>query len=525
MSFIANADHVTLGDGVYSNSGNLNIVNDHIYGRKRHREEITDTPELSSIEPLPKRRRHDGIKVLRNKYLKLKLEIGSGPGYLLHAGEAKGRAVIVKVFDEGPTVLQQLESTVALSKGLMHPNVLRIEGVSSSASLSHFIAYENAYWKTAEGPLAAALKENLAKSVTLGFKMIAGLSSGMNYLSVQGISLGVENFDIFLDVDDRFLISINPTTSPEGYVADHEQSEENTNKPWAVFNALCQKVLRSANRVLHDEGIERNPVVLDLGHRNSVRQKSLESSSIAAPLSFDSDVEVDETPSIPVPPRREYIWRTIDCGQQSLANVASRISRDLDKSSIRKLTWSDVQSAHRCSGYVREEITLATTMDDSAVVSHDAPSPFEVCCICHEVVGVHEVFWCICGDPRPGSRNTVKCQACSPVKSKTVTEIAEPVPATPGDTSQRSTSRDSGEGTTRPSPARDISPVSDTSRASEPDDEVQSFDELIGDDVVPPLVVPPVVPTSSAAGSSSIRKAPSKRNPRKSEKEIAEESA
>ncbi|KAJ6597740.1 SCA7, zinc-binding domain-containing protein [Mycena vulgaris] len=411
MSSISNTDHVTLGDGVYNNiRGNLNnIVNYHFYGRKRHREEIADAPELSSIEPLPKRRRHDGIKVIRNKYLKLKLEIGSGPGYLLHAGEVKGRAVIVKIFDGGPAVLEQLESTVALAKGLMHPNMLRIEGVSSSASLNHFIAYENAYWRTAEGPLAAALKGDLAKSVTLGFKMIAGLSSGMNYLSIQGISLGVENFDIFLDIDDRFLISIHP--SAEGYVGEDQNPEDDINRPWVVFNALCQRVLRSANRVLHNEDIERNPEVLELEHRPSLPQKPVEPESLPPP-SFDSDMEVEEAPSIPVPPRREYVWRTIDRGQQSSANIASRISRDLDTSSLSKLIWSDMRSAHRCAGYVREEIILATTMGDSAVVSRDAPSPLEVCSICHEVVGVHEVFRCICDDPSPGARTTIKCQTC-----------------------------------------------------------------------------------------------------------------
>ncbi|KAJ7657636.1 hypothetical protein DFH06DRAFT_1472987 [Mycena polygramma] len=36
----------------------------------------------------------------------------------------------------------------------------------------------------------------------------------------------------------------------------------------------------------------------------------------------------------------------------------------------------------------------------------------EVCPICHEVVGEHEVFRCICGDLNPGSRTTVKCQTC-----------------------------------------------------------------------------------------------------------------
>jgi hypothetical protein len=45
-------------------------------------------------------------QVIRSRHLKLTTEIGSGPGYFLHAGEAKGRAVIVKVFNAGPTVLE-----------------------------------------------------------------------------------------------------------------------------------------------------------------------------------------------------------------------------------------------------------------------------------------------------------------------------------------------------------------------------------------------------------------------------------
>ncbi|KAJ7613609.1 hypothetical protein DFH06DRAFT_144082 [Mycena polygramma] len=106
------------------------------------------------------------------------MEIGSGPGYFLHTGETKGRAVIVKVFNLGPSVREQLESTVAVSMRLLHPNVLRIEGVSSPASLTHFITYENACWNTAEGPLAAALQEDHTRSITLGFKMVAGLAVG-----------------------------------------------------------------------------------------------------------------------------------------------------------------------------------------------------------------------------------------------------------------------------------------------------------------------------------------------------------
>ncbi|KAJ6597683.1 hypothetical protein DFH09DRAFT_1023016 [Mycena vulgaris] len=424
MSFISNADNVTLGEGVHNNiHGNFinNFIHNTFYGKKRHREAIEDAPDIRSLEePTRKRRRpeeEEGIKVIRSKHLKLTLELGSGPGYFLHAGEAEGRAVIVKVFNAGPTVREQLESTVALSNGLMHSNVLRIEGVSSPASSNHFIAYENAHWKTAENPLAAALKDDLTRSVTLGFKMVAGLSSGMNYLSVQGISLaslGVENFDIFLDLNDRFLISVNPPTSM-GIVTEDRLPEDNTAISWDIFNALCEKVLRSANRVLHNQDIERKPVALDLSSRPFVSYKP----SAASALASNSASELPSSPRIPddeppVQPRREYVWRTIDCGQQSLANVARRISHDLDMKlySVNKLVWTDGRSAHRCAGYIREEVTLATTTRDSAVVSHDAPSPLEICAVCNEVVGVHEVFQCVCGDPNPGLRPTVKCQAC-----------------------------------------------------------------------------------------------------------------
>ncbi|KAJ7913600.1 hypothetical protein B0H13DRAFT_471068 [Mycena leptocephala] len=421
MSFVSNVDHLTLGDGVYNNvHGNLsNIVHNTFYWRKRPHEQIGDAPDL--LEPTRKRRQREedsdhGVKVIRNKHLKLTLEIGSGPGYFLHTGETKGRTVIVKVFNSGPTVREHLESTVALSKGLFHPNVLRIEGVSSPASLTHFIAYENAYWKLAKGALAAALQDDLTKSITLGFKMIAGLSSGMNHLSVQGISLGslgVENFDIFLDINDRFLISINPHLSTDDATGDRQ---DNTTRSWAVFNALCQRVLRSANRVLHNENIERTPVITDILRRPPVPQKSLSSASLGPLESHElsSSQQATETEAS-IPPRREYVWRTIERGQQSLATIATRIALDLDmklSSSVNKLTWSDGRSAHRCAGYVREEITLASTTGDSAVVFRDAPSPLETCLVCHEVVGVHKVFRCICGDPNPGARPTVKCPIC-----------------------------------------------------------------------------------------------------------------
>ncbi|KAJ6597632.1 hypothetical protein DFH09DRAFT_1304416 [Mycena vulgaris] len=121
MSFISNSENFTLGEGVYNNIHN-NFIHNIFYGKKRHREAIKDAPDMLSLEePTRKRcrREEEFHQVIRKKHLKLTPELGSGPGYSLHAGEAKGRAVIVKVFNAGPTVREQLESPVALSEGFI----------------------------------------------------------------------------------------------------------------------------------------------------------------------------------------------------------------------------------------------------------------------------------------------------------------------------------------------------------------------------------------------------------------------
>ncbi|KAJ7649743.1 hypothetical protein FB45DRAFT_885794 [Roridomyces roridus] len=99
---------------------------------------------------------------------------------------------------------------------------------------------------------------------------------------------------------------------------------------------------------------------------------------------------------------------------QSLASIATQIARDLDlrHASISRLVWSDIGSIHRCPGYVREEVTLATRTADSAVVSHDAPTIQEVCSVCREVVNLGDVFRCVCGHEGPGSHPTLKCRSC-----------------------------------------------------------------------------------------------------------------
>ncbi|KAJ6520233.1 hypothetical protein C8R45DRAFT_954386 [Mycena sanguinolenta] len=399
-SFGSNAGQFTLRKGV-SNNIHGNVVHNTFfnYGRKRHQQDLESEPPFSP-EPVEEEEEEEEDDI---QHLKLSREIGRGPGYHFSVGKIKGRAVIVQVFDRGPTQRKRFESTVSLSKSLMHPNLLRIKATSSPMSTIDFIAYENAFWQFAAGPLATALTEDLDRSVTLGFKMVSQLSQGMNYIYDQGISfasLGSENFDVFMDQNDRFLISVNPSTSNQKD-ASQDLPEQDV---WEVFNALCKKVLRSANSKLHQEDFDRQPAVLVLSNAFPRLFSSFEPDSL----------ESEEDPVSSVTPRREYVWRTIDRGSQSLDTVANRFSRVLDMKlpSVNKISWTDIRSPHRCPGYVREEITLAATAVDSAVISHDVPSQGEVCSVCHQLVGLDEDFRCICDEPFPGSYPTVQCQIC-----------------------------------------------------------------------------------------------------------------
>ncbi|KAJ7767120.1 hypothetical protein B0H16DRAFT_351141 [Mycena metata] len=357
-------------------------------------------------------RKPDEIELIPRRDIKLLREIGSGPGYLLHSGTTRrGRAVIVKAFRPHPNAQERLEATLAMSRMLMHSNVLQVEGISFPSSIHHFITYEDVHWKNADGPLAAALKDDGDRSLRLAFTMVAGFAAGLDYLDVQGLAVGnmkVHNFDVFLDINDRFVLSVNPEWTSTDIVSDEHPADGTA---WDLFNALCAKVLRSANHVIHAKEIERDPVAVErLPSMTGVPGQKL-------PLPVEEYGGAGDADRFSIPgsiTRREYVWRDIDHETNSLSDVATRMSLDrgFELAPVNRLTWADTKSPHRCPGYVREEITVATSKAASAIVSRDAPGPLEICPICGEVVSRHEKFSCVCGDPYPGARPTIKCIVC-----------------------------------------------------------------------------------------------------------------
>ncbi|KAK6977244.1 hypothetical protein R3P38DRAFT_3476629 [Favolaschia claudopus] len=157
-----------------------------------------------------------------------------------------------------------------------------------------------------------------------------------------------------------------------------------SSRAWDIFNRLCRRVLNSATRVLHKDATERLPADFD-GSTPSSSFAGLVLSS--APDSIPESITSPNT-ELPIFLRREYVWRTIPNVGQSLGIVAAQIELDLEMSfpTLRKIALANTFNTHRCAGYIREEVTLASSLADSAVVTHDSPSPLEVCPICGQPV-------------------------------------------------------------------------------------------------------------------------------------------
>ena len=125
-------------------------------------------------------------------------------------------------------------------------------------------------------------------------------------------------------------------------------------------------------------------------------------------------------------PRREVRWLDLGARNRSLESIKrcfqDRLDRFLSssKSLLRRIT-SPVESKlrhnlHQCPGYLREEITLASDVSKSAIVSHSFPSQSEVCSICGQLVQYNRTEPSIVNDeklevPRYPSQNNFQNMA------------------------------------------------------------------------------------------------------------------
>ena len=106
-----------------------------------------------------------------------------------------------------------------------------------------------------------------------------------------------------------------------------------------------------------------------------------------------------ERPELRRTPRREVWWLDLGGKNQSLESIKRRFEDRLDRflssssnsllcriTSLAPMDSKQIHNLHQCPGYLREEITLASDVSKSVIVSHAFPSQSEVCLICGQLV-------------------------------------------------------------------------------------------------------------------------------------------
>ncbi|KAJ7590515.1 hypothetical protein C8J56DRAFT_535969 [Mycena floridula] len=97
----------------------------------------------------------------------------------------------------------------------------------------------------------------------------------------------------------------------------------------------------------------------------------------------------------------------------------ARFMQDLDPSTtptyierLRRNVRRPTTVQHRCPGYRRQEMALATSVSRTAIISHFTPSIQEICQVCNQEVE-EGTFRCPCGQADDGVAPTVRCHRCS----------------------------------------------------------------------------------------------------------------
>ena len=152
-----------------------------------------------------------------------------------------------------------------------------------------------------------------------------------------------------------------------------------------------------------DDSPEREFLIYD---REGFSRGSLEDEECPSNVSASENEDVSnpsissistEKPKSRRTPRREVRWLDLGAKNRSLESIKrhfeDRLDRFLSYSSnylLRRVTSpmdnKIRHNLHQCPGYLREEITLASDVSKSVIVSHAFPSHSEVCSICGQLV-------------------------------------------------------------------------------------------------------------------------------------------
>ncbi|KAJ7208939.1 hypothetical protein GGX14DRAFT_543355 [Mycena pura] len=242
------------------------------------------------------------------------------------------------------------EASVFLDGLLWHPNVLQV--------LAHQGSIEQ---KLATGNTAAvSMYDRWHDHV---FRQVRGISAALCYLSRKGHlrTLRPDDLDLLIDTVGEVKVSIrNESALPQDDVI---MAHSEFDLPHWILDNLCQRAFKEVNRAMKSTDTTRS-------HR-------LEGFSNGVPWRRTRGIERRNELTVPVEEN--------SCGK-------TLVSLKYYRNHLRYYNSKGAKGHHQCPGYRREEISLATTLDESLVVSHSMPRARERCTACGQLVGA--IKWC-----------------------------------------------------------------------------------------------------------------------------------
>ncbi|KAJ7598000.1 hypothetical protein C8J56DRAFT_1042169 [Mycena floridula] len=345
-------------------------------------------------------------------------ELVVGNCYRIDIAEYQGKVTAVKIY-EGPDAKEQIEADIALNSRIRHHAIVKYIHSCTTAS-PPFAVFDSvvpgsesrdqasADLNSLPCYLAGTLRRGEKDSLVAGVRLMHDAASGLDHISkffpLAGIAL-----DLFIK-KDKICISLS--------VGEPDQAQDGH---LAVYHKLCHEAFREANRECH---FDRRKVVNNPEDSETRFDSESDPDSNSDSKSLPGYIEVVEEESKPTLPRQEYAFVQVD--NLSLREISADCSSFINQLdvSVQYLHYLQRNSLHatpvrhRCSGYIRQEVTLSTSVSDSAIISHRTPSLQEIsddgvtltvqCCRC--------LMW---GHRR--CQSGTMCQSCSGT-SKTAAE-------------------------------------------------------------------------------------------------------
>ncbi|KAJ7591625.1 hypothetical protein C8J56DRAFT_568665 [Mycena floridula] len=348
-------------------------------------------------------------------------EVVVGDDYRIFTAIFRGIPVLVKAY-EGTGSRQRIKADLGINHSFQHPNLLRVVAACKKAQIP-FIVFKMPIhsfppatgvlsgFRTLTCYLAAALRDGDQQCLVRAVQFMRDVSSGFSHLEstwkLEQFALSKTAFDLLVDANNNVCVSV-------GLVEGHKDAERSTvtNEWFDVFQDLCARNLREANEECHSDFRQRRLLV---GVPEAAR----------TPPQILAESLISPQPStVPEhPPRREYAFVPESMSDRpSLKEINKDFARFMRDLGLGTTSASNIEHLrrdvrlpttvqHRCPGYRRQEMSIATSVSRTAIISHFTPSIQEICQVCKQEVEAG-TFRCPCGQADDGVAPTVQCDEC-----------------------------------------------------------------------------------------------------------------